>query len=172
MLESPRQYITKTLRILALFFIFIFGIRLFAIEPGVVANRSMEPTFLEGDPFIIDKLSVLFVPFYRGQVVQVYDKTDRILYIKRIIGLPGEHITINKQHVVIRTKDGQTLTLNEPYVNPRPFFQKNWTPPEKTDMDIPEDAYFVMGDNRGISKDSRSMGPVQRSFIFGAIRRW
>ena len=168
--DQSLRYLTTTVRFLALFIMLVFSIRLFFLEPSSVVNRSMEPTFKSGDALLVDKFTPLFFPLQRGQIVEVFNPREQVTYLKRIIGLPGEHITVRGLQVTIREASGTEIKLNEPYVKPPLLNTPNpWTVPLNSDVDIPDNAYFVMGDNRPISNDSRSFGPVLRSNIFGII---
>jgi signal peptidase I len=127
-----------------------------SFQPIVVEGSAMKPAFNDGDRLLIDKnLGEL----KRGDVIAfLYPKDRSKWYFKRIIGLPGETIEMRKGKIYI---NGQVL--DEPYVN-ESFNQA------KMDMApriIPEYQYFVMGDNRDNSSDSRSWGTVDKELITG-----
>ncbi len=167
--------------------IIIVLIRLFLFQPFFVQGASMEPNFEDGEYLIVSELGYkqtslgfkgnnLFTiePFRkleRGDVVVFrYPKNPSQFFIKRVIGLPGEKITI---------KDGQIIINNEE--NPQGFIldESDYLPSDRKTQgemskDLKEDQYFVMGDNRGASHDSRYWGPLPENKIIGRVllRAW
>lgn len=141
----------------------------FILEPTEVNGRSMEATLHDEDTIAIEKVSLLFLEPKRGQIVSVFDEHNDILLVKRIVGLPGEQVVIKNGSVFIVDTQGNELALEEPYLSPGtrtlPSSGKEAVYPV-----IPENSYFVMGDNRTRSTDSRSYGPVHRSNLIGAVR--
>ncbi len=136
-------------------------IHLFLIQPTRVYGQSMEPTLHSEDRVLLDKITYHFRPPQRGDVVVLILRQDYPHLIKRIVGLPGETIAIHDGRVFI---DGKPL--KEPYLN---HPTSGVLPPTR----IPPMYYFVLGDNRGASNDSRSFGPVPRDHIVGrAIFRY
>lgn len=116
----------------------------------------MEPALKNGDRIIINRS---FDKLERGDIVIFYYPKDQSKsYIKRIVGLPNEELEIRGSKVLI---NGQKL--NEPYVNPKNDQAGLSHEPVK----IPEDSYYVMGDNRDNSNDSRVWGALPRKFIYG-----
>lgn len=123
--------------------------RSFAFEGIYIASPSMEPTLPVGTHFFVDKLSFFFRNPHRGEIVELISpiETEKGL-VKRVIGLPGETIAIKDKKVYI---NGQML--NEPYA----FYKRKdeiLVGDNLAEMKIPEDCYFVLGDNRDESKDS------------------
>jgi signal peptidase I len=150
------------------FFVVIFSlallIRLFVATPFVVSGSSMYPVFQDKNYLIVDKLSYRFnAPERNDVIVFLYpgDATHRTYYVKRIIGLPGEKVQIVNGVVNITKTDGTTLTLSEPYI--REPFTSNYT------LTLDTTHYFVMGDNRNESSDSRSWGPLEKDLITGHV---
>ncbi|MFA6278489.1 MAG: signal peptidase I [Candidatus Paceibacterota bacterium] len=141
----------------------VIPIRVFVISPFVVDGESMHPTFENLDYLIVDEFLYIFQTPARGDVVVFrYPDNPSIFYIKRVIGLPGETVSINRGAVTIIKADGSELTLAEPYiVNEDATYTKN------TSLNSGE--YFVMGDNRPNSSDSRIWGPLQRKNIIGRV---
>ena len=139
----------------------VIPIRVFVISPFVVDGASMHPTFENLDYLIIDELIYNFKDPARGDVIVFrYPKDPSIFYIKRIIGLPNETISINHGVVTISTAGGEKLSLNEPYiVNEDATYTNN--------VSLNSGEYFVMGDNRPNSSDSRIWGPLPKKNIFG-----
>ncbi|HEC22499.1 MAG TPA: signal peptidase I [Chloroflexi bacterium] len=128
----------------------------FATARYVVEGISMEPTLHTGQYLIVNRLAYRFGTPQRGDVI-VFDFPGNTNddYVKRIIGLPGETVTIENGHVYI---DG--VELDEPYTSSgTPNYQGTWY--------VPPGSYFVMGDNRPHSSDSRSWGMLDEEYIVG-----
>ena len=141
----------------------VFGIRVYVAKPFIVQGVSMYPTFDSWHYLIIDELTYnLIREPLRGEVIVFHYPGDPSRYfIKRVIGLPGETISIEGFVVHITKADGTKLTLTEPYILPIK---------EKVDhfsITLSPGDYFVMGDNRAESADSRFFGPLARHFIVG-----
>ncbi len=143
--------------------IVVIPIRLFVVSPFVVDGESMHPTFENLDYLIVDELRYNFAAPARGEVIVFrYPGNPSIFYIKRIIGLPGETVAINHGLVTITTVAGKSLTLAEPYiVNEDATYTKS--------VSLNADEYFVMGDNRPNSSDSRIWGVLPRGDIVGRV---
>ncbi|MDP3996530.1 MAG: signal peptidase I [bacterium] len=142
--------------------IIVVPIRVFIAQPFLVSGSSMEPTFEDKEYLIVDKLSYRVENPQRGDVVifRFPGDTDKFL-IKRIIGLPGETVEV---------RNGKTHIKNESYpdgfVLGEPYALSN-LPLITMTVTLKDDYYFVMGDNREQSADSRIWGPLNRSFIVG-----
>jgi len=132
--------------------IIVIPIRMFIAQPFVVSGESMFPTFHDGEYLIVDELSYLIGSPHRGEVIIFrYPGDTKRFFIKRIIGLPNEEISINNGVVTIINKDNPNgFVLNEPYIDEKFDTTSNY----KTGSD----EYFVMGDNRNRSSDSRVWG--------------
>lgn len=137
-------------------------IHLFLAQATRVYGQSMEPTLHTDDRVIVEKISYRLHPPQRGDIVVVKLNGTSPALIKRIIGLPGETIAIHDGRVYING-----APLDEPYLH-RPTH--GYLPPTR----IPPMHYFVLGDNRDASRDSRSFGPVPREAIVGRafFRYW
>ncbi len=167
--ETSRQKISHFLRDLVIFIIIalaiVIPIRIYVAQPFVVSGSSMYPTFKNGQYLIVNELSYHFTNPHRGDVIIFRYPLDPSQYfIKRVIGLPGEKLTLVGTNVnVCKNPPSCTtnFTLNEPYVLPADQNQNMMT------VTLGSDQYFVMGDNRKASSDSRSWGPVARHFIVG-----
>lgn len=139
----------------------VFLVRTFIAQPFVVNGASMEPTFHTNEYLIVDQLSYELGSPHRGEVIIFkYPLSPSRYFIKRVIGLPGETVKVSGTKVEIK-KPGETTftTLEEPYIE----FEKE----SFVEMTLANDEYFVMGDNRMASLDSRSWGPLKESFIVG-----
>ncbi len=139
----------------------VFLVRTFIAQPFVVNGASMEPTFHTNEYLIVDQLSYELGTPKRGEVIIFkYPLIPSRYFIKRVIGLPGETIKISGSKVEIKKTDlDEFFTLDEPYIE----FEKE----SFVEMTLAQDEYFVMGDNRMASLDSRSWGPLKESFIVG-----
>jgi signal peptidase I len=131
---------------------------LFLYQPVRVEGTSMLPMLEDQDRLFINKWAFRFEKIHRGDVVVFLFPQDQTKsYIKRVIALPGDDLRIDHGTVIVNGK-----ALKESYV---PFrFEDDRSQPE---MVIPKDEYFVMGDHRSISSDSRDFGPVDRKLIYG-----
>lgn len=130
----------------------------FAVQNYRVDGHSMVPTFQDQEYILVDKAAYLFHPPERGDVIVfAYPLDPTQDYIKRVIGVPGDHVQVTEDGVV--SVNG--VRLPETYVNDL----TNPYPP--TDLIVCADHYFVLGDNRGDSSDSRAWGLVPRDNIIG-----
>ncbi len=146
----------------------VLPIRAYVAQPFIVEGDSMEPNFNDGQYLIIDELSYNFKNPERGDVIVLRSPAQPALFfIKRIIGLPGEELKVEGGKVIIRT-NSERIVLDEEYI------------PEGVDT-IPDSSiklkdgeYFVMGDNRQRSSDSRAWGPLDKDNITGRafLRLW
>lgn len=160
--HTLRTEIWETIRFVLIALAIVLPIRLFVAQPFIVSGASMNPTFSNGQYLIIDELSYHIGDPVRGDVaVFKYPKNPSQYFIKRVIGLPGETVTVNEQgQVIIKDLAGrEVLTLKEPYVE--------YTKSDSVERTLGVDEYFMMGDNRAGSYDSRMWGPVQRELIVG-----
>ena len=125
----------------------------------------MEPTFSSGDYLLIDELSYRFRPPERGEVIVFhYPGNESTFYIKRIIGLPEEKLIF---------KDGKIWVVNKE--NPRGFaLEENYLPlglkTSGKEIAVGDNQYFVLGDNRNYSYDSRNWGALKKDEIIGLVR--
>ncbi|HAH04303.1 TPA: signal peptidase I [Candidatus Komeilibacteria bacterium] len=155
----------ETIKVILISMAIILPIRYFLIQPFIVEGASMEPTFESNEYLIVDELSYRFTEPTRGDVVVFrYQKDPRQFFIKRVVGLPGDKIEINDGTVYV---NGNRLA--EGYLDKMRLADSSL--PEVT---LTEDQYFLMGDNRANSLDSRIFGPVDRSYIVGKVwfRTW
>ncbi len=141
----------------------VFLVRNFIAQPFLVSGSSMEPSFSDGNYLLIDELTYRFRPPERGEVVVFrYPLDRRAFYIKRVIGLPGERVVIENGEVSVM-KDGEELDLKEAYL-PVDVTRGSF------DVTLSGSEYFVMGDNRNFSFDSRSWGSLSGEDIVGVVR--
>jgi signal peptidase I len=130
----------------------------FLYQPVRVEGTSMLPRLEDRDRLFINKFVYHISSIERGDVVVFrYPRDPEKSYIKRVIALPGDTLRIDRGRVYVNGK-----LVREPYVPPE--YRDTRSLPEAT---IPDDCYFMMGDHRSISSDSRDFGPVDRSLIYG-----
>ena len=160
--KSGDSFIVEVFKFAVLALIIVVPFRLFIAQPFIVSGASMAPTFETGEYLIVDQVSYRFNAPERGDVVIFRFPNDPSKYfIKRIVGLPGEVVELkNGCTTVVDPATGDRETLNEEYL------KKDKTDDQLT-ITLSSDEYFVMGDNRGASSDSRMWGPVPRNNIVG-----
>ncbi len=139
----------------------VVPVRYFIAQPFIVSGASMERTFHTGEYLIIDQVSYYFEDPMRGDVIVFrYPKDPSKFFIKRIIGLPGEGVDIQGNVVTITATDGTKTVLDEPYI-------KSMAQNTSLTETLGEREYFVMGDNRDASSDSRMWGVLNKDKIVG-----
>ncbi len=148
----------------------VLPIRFFVAQPFIVRGASMEPAFQDGEYLIIDELSYLLRPPVRGEVIVFrYPQDPSQFFIKRIIGLPGETVIIENGSVAIQNDAYPNgVVLEESYLLP----SLQTAPNMHTALNKGE--YFVLGDNRFKSSDSRQWGILKEKFLVGRtfLRLW
>lgn len=158
--------ILEIVEITAVAFAAVFLIRSYLIQPFLVSGSSMVPNFSDGDYLLVDELTYHFRAPERGEVVVFrYPKDESVYFIKRIIGLPGEKIKINDNKITIfndANKNG--LALDENYI------PRNSLTVGNAEFDVPAGSYFVLGDNRVYSFDSRNWGMLSEKDIIGLVQ--
>ena len=144
-------------------------IQAFLVKPYRIPSESMENTLLIGDRVLVDRVSWRFSEPQRGDITVFHPPFDGPVLIKRIIGMPGDELSLSGgglyvngrrlEEPYVRRVDGQSVPT-EPFANGLPWaLVKPYT--------VPPDAYFMMGDNRTDSGDSREFGPVPRGQLVG-----
>ncbi len=159
--KTKKQSFWELVRFAVIALIVVIPIRIFIAEPFVVSGSSMVPTFENGDYLIVDKISYeLGSPKRDDVVVFRYPGDTTKFFIKRVIGLPNETVDIKGNDVTITNADHKDgFKLDQPFV-------KNEANNE-THLVLKSDEYFVMGDNRSASSDSRYWGPVKKNLMTG-----
>jgi signal peptidase I len=159
--QSKASSFWEMVRYAVIALIIVVPFRIFVAQPYVVSGSSMDPTFKDADYLVVDQLSKRFEEPKRQSVVIIrYPKDTSKFFIKRLIGFPGDTVTIKDGQVIIyndQNKDG--LKLDEQYIT----YVKN----ENFSAKLGTDEYFVMGDNRAGSSDSRIWGTLPRKYIVG-----
>lgn len=142
----------------------VFLIRTFLVQPFLVSGASMEPSFSDGNYLLVDELTYRFREPERGEIIVFESPTGDSYFIKRVIGLPGERVQIKQGIITVTANNNQLIALKESYL----------LPGTKTAGDVElvlkDGQYFVLGDNRGYSFDSRSWGSLEAEKIIGLVR--
>jgi len=159
--ERKENPIAEIVRFSLIALIIVLPIRLFVAQPFIVSGASMEDTFETGEYLIVDQLTYHFEEPSRGDVIVFrYPKDPSKFFIKRIIGLPGDTLEIRDSDVIITNEaHPEGVKLDETYI-------EDMRPSNLTET-LGEGEYFVMGDNRNASSDSRAWGVLQRENIVG-----
>ena len=160
--EALRTAVQEALQIVAPALVLALIVHLFLAQATIVFGQSMEPNLHQNERLIVDKLSYRVRAPERGDIV-VVDRPDmEEMLVKRIVALPGEQVEIRRGVVYVNG-----APISEPFAH------------DMTEYDMPRItlgplSYFVLGDNRGNSNDSRSFGPVTRDQILGRVwlRYW
>lgn len=146
--------VVKTIAIAA---IVVFGIRAILFQPFLVSGASMEPNISQSNYLIIDELTYRFREPMRGEVIVFrYPGDPSTFYIKRIMGLPGEKVDV----------EGGALSIDGTKINETAYLKGVGTS-GTVHVQLDADHYFVMGDNRSNSYDSRAWGPLEKKYVVG-----
>lgn len=145
----------------------VLPIRLFIVCPFYVKGASMEPNFYDKEYLLIDEISYRFQAPQRGEVVVFrYPQDPREYFIKRIIGLPGETLKMDQGDIHLLDKSTNEWTkITETYL---PSTDQTFALDSK-ELTLGPDEFFVLGDNRAHSRDSRFFGPLNRRYLVGRV---
>ena len=162
------SFLWDTGKIIILAFLIVLPIRAWVFQPFLVQGDSMKPNFHNGDYLIIDELTYAFRNPQRGEVIVFKfpgDLSQR--YIKRVIGLPGETVEIKDNTIAVShlqdVSGEKKMVLHESYI-PESLFTHGSFP-----VTLKENEYFMLGDNRPNSSDSRVWGVLPKSDIIGRV---
>jgi signal peptidase I len=140
----------------------VLPIRMLIAQPFIVSGSSMFPTFKDKQYLIVDQISYRFEDPKRGDIVIFrYPLDPSKFFIKRVIGLPNEKVSIENGVVHITKTDGTEMTLGEPYL------EVDRESKDSEEIQLKDGEYFVMGDNRIASSDSRTWGVLPRKNVVG-----
>jgi signal peptidase I len=178
---APRRRLGCALEIvepLVLTLVIYLVIHNFVAQPFEVEQESMMPTVNPGEYVLIDKISPRFNDYQRGDIVVFQPPTGfgqgGVPFIKRVIGMPGDTVSLENGRVFVQQPGGSPVHIDEPYVVRAIGGVAAPTPPNDAEGTsswvVPAGSYFVMGDNRPDSQDSRYFGVVARELIVG--RAW
>ena len=148
----------------------VYLIRNFLVQPFLVSGASMVPTFAHGDYILIDELSFRFRHPERGEVIVFrYPNDESTYFIKRVIGMPFDRLILKDGKIIIvNAENPHGKTLDETYLPAGVVTTPHGN--GKFDFTLGANQYFVMGDNRPYSFDSRDWGVVAASEVIGAVR--
>lgn len=159
--SKTKSIIKEIVIFAAIAFGIVLPFRIYIAEPYLVDGRSMDPTFKTGDYLIVDKISYRDNQPERNSVlVFKYPSNPKKSFIKRVIGLPGETVIVKDGNVkIVNAQNPEGFELDQSYVT--------HTSLNSFEITLAGDEYFVMGDNRLESFDSRSWGPLKKEYILG-----
>jgi signal peptidase I len=167
MLAATGSFFWELVKVFLVAVVIIIPIRYFLVQPFFVRGASMEPNFEDGEYLVIDELSYRFRNPRRGEVIVFrYPENPSQFFIKRIIGVPGDTIVI---------RNGQVIVQNEQFKQEAVLDESTYLPDYvrtggNDKMQLGQDEYYVLGDNRAASSDSRSWGVLDEKMIVG--RAW
>ena len=168
--NSIQHLVRSNAKLMAIAIAIAVVIRLFIAEPRFIPSNSMDPTLHIGDRLLVEKLSYRFHSPHHGDIV-VFEPPPQLqavgyrpeqAFIKRVIGLPGDTLTVH---------DGRVYLNNQPLTEPYILTSPNY---EMTSVTVPDNALFVMGDNRNDSNDSHIWGflPIKNVIGHATVRFW
>lgn len=162
---SGLAFVFEMVQVLAVSLAIIIPVRYFLIQPFYVKGASMEPNFFDHEYLIIDEISYRFHEPQRGEIVVFrYPRDPSEFFIKRVIGLPGETVEIaNGKVKIYNDAHPNGAILDESFYLDQDFTASNET------VTLKPNEYFVLGDNRSSSLDSRIFGPVPKANIVGRV---
>lgn len=167
------MFIFDFLKVIIVALAIILPVRYFVFQPFIVSGSSMEPNFSDGQYLIIDEISYRFREPKRGEVIVLHYPNDpKQFFIKRVIGMPGERVQIDSGRVTIFNNEYPEGTkLDEMYLpNQGLTFEHSMSlVGGKKTLTLAEDEYFMLGDNRLASSDSRDWGPLKRDEVVGKV---
>jgi signal peptidase I len=176
-MQSFKSFLKEIVIVVAMSLIIVLPIRYFVAQPFIVSGQSMDTTFADKQYLIVDQFTYKFIQEpKRGEVIVFrvpqealalsnYALDKKMYFIKRIIGMPGDTVEVKGNDVTIfNTDNPDGLKLKEDYV-----YIDKMIPTRDVSLKVTlkSDEYFVMGDNRNNSSDSRFWGPLKRSYITG-----
>ena len=166
-----KSFIKETIKLVLFIFLIVLPIRYFVFQAFVVKGASMEDNFYNGEYLVIDELSLRWDSPNRGEVV-VFKSPNNCgdYYIKRVVGLPGEEVKVKDGTVFIYSE----TAANWSQLDETGYLISDIATPGEVIVSLGIEEYFVLGDNRGSSFDSRFFGSIKKQDIIGRIwlRAW
>lgn len=168
--STPGSFFIEVIKVVIIASLILIPTRQFLIKPFYVRGASMEPNFHDFEYLVIDELSFRFREPKRGEVIVFHNPSNKAeFFIKRIIGLPGDKVQIKNNEITIYDAEHpEGFTIDEFYLGPSIVTTGRYV------TTVGADEYYVMGDNRPASHDSRAFGPIVASSVVGRIwfRAW
>ncbi len=159
--SNKKKDIIDIIKYIVIAILIVIPVRMFIAQPFIVSGESMYSTFLDGDYLIIDEISYNLGSPHRGDVIVFkYPLDPKRFFIKRIIGLPNEEILIKEGVITIKNKENP-----EGFIYQEPYLKQEFK--DSLNFETTEKEYFVLGDNRARSSDSRVWGPLPEKLITG-----
>lgn len=169
-LRDTLFFLWETFRVVIISLLIIIPVRYFLVQPFFVKGASMENTFHDGEYILIDEISYRFKDPERGDItVFRYPNDPDQFFIKRVVGLPNELVEVKNNRVrIFNEQNPEGVLLKESYLSDHQVTLGDVM------LKLGSDEYFVMGDNRLRSSDSRSWGALRRDLITGRVffRAW
>lgn len=166
-----RSFVWETFKVIVISLAIIIPVRYFLIQPFYVQGASMHPNFEDKEYLIIDEISYRFHEPARGEIVVFrYPRDPKQFFIKRIIGLPGEELEIHDSQITIYNDENPAgIVLDE-----SPYLSGDVKTLGNLQISLGDNEYYVMGDNRTSSLDSRGFGAISYDAIIGKVwlRGW
>jgi len=169
--SEVKDFLLETIKIVVISLIIIVAVRTYVIQPFFVSGKSMEPNFHDGDYLIVDEISYRIDEPKRGDVIIFrYPKNTKEFFIKRIVGLPGEKVEIKNSRIIIYNNENQNGMILDENI----YIPLSTETTGSYNTILKNDEYYVLGDNRNASADSRIWGVLKENFIIGKawIRAW
>jgi len=170
-IKSAGTFIIEIIKVIVISLAIIIPVRYFLIQPFYVKGASMEPSFYDHEYLVIDEISYRFDEPERGDIIVFhYPKNPSQFFIKRVIGLPGEKVEVRNGRVIIYSDQNSKGTV----LDETEYLSESVITPGSDSVTLDNDEYYVMGDNREQSLDSRRFGAVSKDLIVGRtwIRAW
>lgn len=166
--ESIKDFVFEMIKVLIVSLIIIVPIRAYVVQPFYVDGASMEPNFHDGEYLIVDEISLRFKQPERGDIVIFHPPTNpKVFYIKRVIGLPNEVVDIKNGEIRVFEQDSpEPLIIDESQYLGNDYLLR---PSEKYHLKLGETEYYLLGDNRPNSLDSRRLGAIDFSHMKGKV---
>jgi signal peptidase I len=164
--RETQKEVLDFLKTIVWFVLLFFGLRMFVVEGFEIQGTSMEPTLRDNERLFVLKFVYRFEEIHRGDIVVFrYPNDVSRRFIKRVIGLPGDTVQVLNGKVIVNGD-----VIEEPYLGERRARSRE----NLSEVVVPEDSYYVLGDHRSISSDSRGGWFVPRELIIGkaALRFW
>jgi len=152
--QQPTEIVVREIIETLLLTFFIFWLVNSLVGRYRIDGSSMNPTLQNGQYLLINNISYLMDEPERGDVIVFHHPASELNLIKRVIALPGDHVEVQNNQVMVNG-----VHLDEPYIQAAPSYINSW--------DVPEDNYFVLGDNRNNSSDSHNWGYLPEENIVG-----